>query len=411
MIRKDLFGRPVLRIESNRDRERHATWLELFYDLVFVAAIAQLASNLSKDYSIIGLLQFAALFFPVWMAWAGHTVYLTRFDSDDLGHTLLTMAQMIAVAALAISIPGALSTTSAGFALSYAVVRFILIAQYYRAGRQIPKVRPMTNRYLMGFTPAALLWLISVFVPNPWRFYLWGLAMFLEFLTPGLVGKYQLEFPPDPTHFPERFGLFTIIVLGETVVAIIINIGEQGLNATSAVVGIMGLVIAFSIWWGYFRGVWVEASQERMGKVLEELFRVDRTEAVDSKRQSIKLFLGGLKFFLFIMSIVVIAVGIEHVIHLSPGASLPPVETWILCGSLAFCWLGLNAIASSLPGVKSTPEIRRFMMPHHIITMLMIGAGAFGHVISGIAIVGLLTLLSVTQVLLSLREPPELAFQ
>src|SRR5512140_1005479 len=146
----ELFKPPRLRSGQEAETERHATWLELFHDLVFVAAVAQLATSLGQDYSWTGMLRFSVLFVPVWWAWVGHTFYLTRFDPEDMGHRLLTMAQMAAAASLAVHVPAALGATSAGFALSYAAVRFILVAEYLRAGLYIPAVRPLTNRYSKG---------------------------------------------------------------------------------------------------------------------------------------------------------------------------------------------------------------------------------------------------------------------
>lgn len=151
MPKRGLFNTPRLRTGQEAESERHASWLELFYDLVFVAAVSQLATSLSGDYSWLGMLRFSALFIPVWWAWVGHTFYLTRFDTDDLGHRLMTMAEMAAAASLAVHVPAALGASSAGFALSYAAVRFILVAEYLRAWHHIPAVRPLTGRYAAGF--------------------------------------------------------------------------------------------------------------------------------------------------------------------------------------------------------------------------------------------------------------------
>src|SRR5512138_1418493 len=173
LLKKGMIKPMTLRSADLAEVERHATWLELFYDLVFVAAISQLATRLGADYSPSGICRFAVLFIPVWWAWAGHTFYLSRFDTEDLWHRLLTMVQMIAVASLAVHVPDALGSTAIGFALSYAAVRFMLVAEYVRAGRHIPLVRPLTNRYVWGFGGAATIWALSVLVPHPWCFWLW----------------------------------------------------------------------------------------------------------------------------------------------------------------------------------------------------------------------------------------------
>ena len=82
--------------ERKEEKERRATWLELFYDLVFVAVVSQLAENLDHNISLIGLLSFVALFVPVWFAWIGATFFATRFGTDDLAHRILTLLQMMA---------------------------------------------------------------------------------------------------------------------------------------------------------------------------------------------------------------------------------------------------------------------------------------------------------------------------
>lgn len=105
------------REEKKEEKERHATWLELFYDLVFVAVVSQLSENLDHDISLMGLLSFVALFIPVWFAWLGATFFATRFGTDDLVHRILTLLQMMGAAAMAVNVSHGLGETSAGFAL------------------------------------------------------------------------------------------------------------------------------------------------------------------------------------------------------------------------------------------------------------------------------------------------------
>ena len=85
---------------NNNNTNRHATWLELFYDLIFVVVISQLAHNLEDDFSLYGFLGFLALFVPVWWSWTGAAFYATRFDTDDLGHRILILLQMIGAGSL-----------------------------------------------------------------------------------------------------------------------------------------------------------------------------------------------------------------------------------------------------------------------------------------------------------------------
>ena len=122
-IRKDIILPPRLRSIDEEEEERHAEWLELLYDLVFVAAVSILALNLSLDYSFIGLLKSIPLFFVIWWGWVGHTFFLSRFGTDDLFDRFLTMLQMIAVAAMAVNVEDAYSFSGSSFAVSYAFLR------------------------------------------------------------------------------------------------------------------------------------------------------------------------------------------------------------------------------------------------------------------------------------------------
>ncbi len=200
-LRKDFIVLPTLRSDDDQSLEKHADWLELFFDLIFVAAISQLALNLSGNYSAITFLESLPLFFAIWWGWTGHTFYLDRFGTDDILNRVLTMVQMIVVASLAINVKNALTTTGAGFAISYAILRFILVAEYIRVGRKIPEAKPLTNRYSIGFGIAATIWLISAIVPDPWRFLLWGVAIVVDFLTPFGAGEIHIKFSTTSNTF------------------------------------------------------------------------------------------------------------------------------------------------------------------------------------------------------------------
>ena len=143
---KQWWQPPRLRLGKDSEAERRATWLELFYNLVFVVAIAQLAHKLNEDVSLSGFFGFVVLFIPVWWSWVGAAFYSNRFDTDDLGHRLLTAVQMLAVAALAVNVHHGLGESSAGFALSYAAVRAVLVIEYLRAGKHVVTARSLTNR-------------------------------------------------------------------------------------------------------------------------------------------------------------------------------------------------------------------------------------------------------------------------
>jgi len=390
MYRKKFIRPPVLRSGVEKERERHATWLELLYDLVFVAAISQLASNLNKDFSFLGFLNFSIVFVPVWWAWIGHTYYLTRFDSDDVVHRLFTMLQIVVVASIIVSLPNALGKSSNGFALSYAAVRFILVIEYWRAGRHNQNVRPLINRYMIGFGSAAVLWVASTFIPIPHRFIVWYLAMGVDFFAPMTAGHLHAKFPPHLMHLPERFGLFTIIVIGEAIVSIVMSIRDGHLISLSAAASMMGLIIVFTLWWGYFEGV-----------------KGAGTRQLTSKNQ-VRAYQQWLYSHLpLTMSIAALAVGIKQVMMLSSSAMLPIREAWILSLSVGVCLLSLNTIfLSSYPG-RPPDEILRFIRPHYGLAFLICMVGGLGTTFSGIAILGTLTALSILHILFFLLFLPE----
>jgi low temperature requirement protein LtrA len=377
-------------VEKEREKERHATWLELLYDLVFVAAISQLATNLNKDYSFGGFLNFLILFVPVWWAWIGHTYYLTRFDSDDVIHRLLTMAQIVAVASLIVHLPDALGESSNGFALSYAAVRSMLVLEYWRAGRHNQHARPLINRYMIGFGSAAALWVVSTLIPMPHRFMVWYLAIGVDFFAPLTAGQLHFKFPPHLMHLPERFGLFTIIVIGEAVVRIVMGIRAGDLNSSASVVGIMGLIIVFTLWWGYFDGV--------KGAGTRQLTSKNHVRAYQQWLYS---------HLPLTMAIASVAVGIKRVMILSTSEMLPLQEAWILSASVGVCLLSLNTIfLSSYPG-RPPDTALRFVRPQYALAFLTCVVGGLGTLFSGFVVLEILTVLSVLQILFSLRYLPE----
>ena len=110
----------------------------------------------------------------MWWPWTGAAFYATRFDTDDLGHRILILLQMVGAAALAVNVSCGLGNDSAGFALSYAAIRIILVLEYMRAGRSksFSSATPLIRRYTRGFLCAAVVWIISAFIPPPFRFVL-----------------------------------------------------------------------------------------------------------------------------------------------------------------------------------------------------------------------------------------------
>ena len=309
-------------------KEHHVTWLESFYDLIVAIVVFQLSRDLNEDVSVYGFLSFAALFVPVVWSWVGVTFYSTRFATDDLAHRLLTLLQIGAAAFMAVSVPDGLGKNSSWFALSYAIMRTILVIEYLRTRRYVPDARELTTRYSIGFSIAAAIWLASVFVPLPFRLYLWVLGMGIDIGTPLLFARrLSVQFVPHVHHLPERLGFFTIIVLGISILGVVNGITAHNWTVPSIICAGLGLGITFSLWWVYFDTV--DGSEIR---------------ALRENKQ-IGIYLTWLYIhFPLIIGFTAFGVSIEHVVLSNQALPLPSSERWLLCISTFLCLLTLGVI-------------------------------------------------------------------
>jgi low temperature requirement protein LtrA len=256
------LGSPTFRLEPPRLRtiedsgeERHATWFELYFDLVFVAALAELAAGLARDPTAAVFARFAGLFVVVVWAWVNFTMYADRFDTDDLIYRLAKSAAAFAIAALAVQIPKVIAGHggTAGFAASYVVVRLLLVALYVRARLHLRgQARHAVDLYITAFSFTAGVWLVSIFASEPYRFVLWGLAMLIDLSVPPSAWRRLPGAPIVVSHLTERFGTFFIVVLGESVTAVVAGVAGFEFSLEAWVVAVACFAIALSLWWIYF---------------------------------------------------------------------------------------------------------------------------------------------------------------
>jgi low temperature requirement protein LtrA len=317
--------------KNKNEEERHATWLELFYDLVFVVTISQLSHYLLHEISLSNFFGFLFLFIPVWWSWIGTTFFATRFYSDDLGHRLLLLLQMGGAGAMAINISGAFNNNLSGFALSYAFMRLILVIEYVRVFRTIKSsetANPLVKRYIIGFSIAAIIWLVSAFVPiTEIRFALWVIGLIIDFATPISTSKLTSKFTPHISHLPERMGLFTLIVLGESIVGIVNGMTEQIWDVYSVIEASLGLCISFSLWWLYF---------DSTGRLPIQILR---------EKGRISLYLIWLyTHFPLVVAITAVGVGIRRLVSSEQHSVLPNSDLWLICGSVAISLISQSVL-------------------------------------------------------------------
>jgi low temperature requirement protein LtrA len=386
---KGLWQPPRLRVGQDLEEERRATWLELFYDLVFVVAIAEVAHKLHGEVSLLGFVSFVALFVPIWLCWLGATFYATRFDTDDLGHRLLTLLQMALIAALAVNVHHGLEESSVGFALCYAAVRSILIIQYLVAGYHLPPARPLTTWYTRGFGISVTLWLVSVFVPVPWRFGLWALGLIIDLCTPLTAGKLATQLPPSISHIPERLGLFTIIVLGESVAAVVRGVGEQKWDTSSTASALLGLTVAFSLWWMYFNSV--------DGSPLRTIRRGRIRTAMTWLYAHLPLAIG----------LAATGVGVEHIVSIEAEKALSGADRLLLCGGVALC-LSTLALIHFITCTLGTTRRRKILSAYRIggAAFVLILAAA-GDALPPVVLMALVAAACAVQVVLDMLSTPQ----
>jgi low temperature requirement protein LtrA len=240
--------------------ERRVSWLDLFFDLVFVIAVSHVASVLSAETTGLGLIKFTLLFLAVWWAWVGHTFYADRFESDEPEYRILTFAGMLAVAAMAIRIQAAFTPDgSDSFALFYSLVLLVLAMNYARTAIYVPLARQLAIPYVFGLTSSAAIFLASLLFEPPAQYAIWAAGLALALVTPFLNARYARIIPIDKSHIPERFGLFTIIVLGEAVVATANGAASVPWGLSATLTAVFGFAMAACIWWLNFEFVEDEA--------------------------------------------------------------------------------------------------------------------------------------------------------
>lgn len=310
---------------------RTATWLELFYDLAFVVAIAILGERLIEDTTWTGLGSFLGYFALLWWLWASHTFYADRYDTDDLVYRLWAAAQMVAVLVMAASLAHGPSESTTVFAAGYASARLVLLALYWRVYRHVSETRPLVAGYLIGFGAAAVFWLASVFVPDPARFAVWAVALAIDLATPWVVRRQQATVPLDESHLPERFGLFVILVLGESLAAVVAGLSHIGWTTPSLIAAVLGVLLATLLWWLYFDNA--EGSVVRRRNIEGKTWRPT----------------GWIYTHLpLAAALAIVGVALDQAILSAGTGPMRPAERWLLLGgvALALVCLAILQIAS-----------------------------------------------------------------
>jgi low temperature requirement protein LtrA len=246
---------------GDRRTDRHISFLELFFDLVFVVVIAELAHRLSAHPSWAGVGWFVFLFYAVWSSWLNGTLYHDLHHTNDVGVRVFTFAQMLAVALMGVYIGSVPGEGETGFALAYAMNVLVLVIIWFRTGVHDPTHRAASNPYSGFYLLSALTFAGSIWVSPPGRYWLWGMGLALQII--GQIVAFRRWTPPESQggeaviavtgSLVERLDLFVIIVLGEVIVGAVTGMaGVEVLDLDAAAAGMLGVLVAIGLWWIYF---------------------------------------------------------------------------------------------------------------------------------------------------------------
>ena len=226
--------------------EKRVTWAELFFDLVFVFAVTEVSALLHEDHSWPGILRALVVFVPIWWGWVGTSVHANTHDVDNPVDRIGIFTVGLASLFMAMATPGAYGGHGLLFGLSYLALRIVLAALVFRG----PHLT--VNAFSVGLLVTGPLLTIGGLVHNEnVRLAIWGLAALVDLATPRLTRRRLALVHFEASHLPERFGLFLIIALGESIVGI-------GLRAAGDLTVARGFAVAAAfvltcaLWWVYF---------------------------------------------------------------------------------------------------------------------------------------------------------------
>jgi low temperature requirement protein LtrA len=328
---------------------QRASTLELFYDLVFVFAITQVSHLLLEHLTWAGAGQALIVLLAVWWSWNYTTWTTNELDTETIPVRLLLLALMLVSLLMSVAIPDAFGEHALLFAGSYAAIqvgRHSFLTFAAAEPRTIERER--AGRILTWFVAAGVLWIAGAFADGPARTALWLAALALDYGAPLVLfwvpGRPRLEgatWDVGTEHFAERFGLFIILALGESIVLIGATTSESDLAPATIVAFIMAFLASAAIWWLYFTSV------ARLGEHYLAVSEDRTTLARD-----------GYTFLhvVFAAGIIMTAVGDELVIA-HPTEVLPPKEVIAVAAGPAIYLFALTLFGYRLTGALSKRKL------------------------------------------------------
>ena len=255
---KTWFWRPA-RPHGDTIIDRRVSPLELLYDLVYVAVISQAGHNLAQHVSLIGLADFGVVFSLTWIARTNGSLYLELHGRSDGRTRAYVFVQMGIVAILAVFAGEAGNGGGAAFAITYAAFLAVMTWLWYTVRRQDVIQRPEllvdTGRYVVAMAVSVAVMAASAFLTADTRLLVWAVLVAGWMVVPVLMGRSRIGLSRGMTptdSLVERFGTFTIIVLGEVVFGVVNALSLTDHDIRTISTGMIALVVGFGFWWIYF---------------------------------------------------------------------------------------------------------------------------------------------------------------
>ena len=245
---------------SPHEGHRVATPLELLFDLVFVVAVGRAAAGLhhaiAAGHALEGLMGYGMVFFAIWWAWMNFTWFASAYDCDDVPYRLLVFVQLTGALVMAAGITVMFEERHPTTAVvaGYVLMRISLVVQWLRAAAVDPVRRRTALRYAAGIAILQVAWIALLFIPVLWRSG-FVVLMLCEVAVPVWAERAEMT-PWHPHHIAERYGLLTLIVLGESILSAT-GATQDALESGQSVRSLLplitgGLLTVFSLWWVYF---------------------------------------------------------------------------------------------------------------------------------------------------------------
>lgn len=326
-------------------RSRTASRLELFFDLAYVLVVLELAKGFYTDLTWHGAFVMTGLFVAIWFSWVGFTLYANRFDTDDVIFRIAKLIAAASVVGCAASASDAVGKYAVAFAACSLGSRLVLLALYVRAWRHVEESRSLIRVYLLTEGAGAVLWAVSLAVPEPTRYVLWGAAVLVSAAGPALATLVSDRVPLHIEHLPERFSLLVILVLGEAVGGAARGVHDASWTLIPVVVGVLAFAVAAGMWWIYFDITAPSSSRELREAEDEEgsgpASDDDRSDQATDGRHDLFIY----AHLPLTYGIVLAGVGLEElVVH--PDSPGPSAATWAFAAGLTMFLIGVALVIS-----------------------------------------------------------------